>query len=292
MPRPFVAYLRVYEPLSVLEQPLRAQVEQALGVGGTARNAVGDRERELWLRSQLAAPPRLLPADTVGAQPLDVLVLDPAEVALAEGAEIGPGPLVCPLDVRARSAAGLVGFVGTATLPLLDAALQQPADVVKARAAAALAEMPGGAAHVISATWSVPLPWFAMVEPEARHLVLAAPDDPDRMCCWRVGMTDARSRVAHAFTVVHNALGEESPAKVLRDTGRWLAHFHPRSVVELDYGGLVQLIDDDTLLADTSAQDVQAVIAALESGDAEEVAERYAELREFWDELVNREQHN
>ncbi|MBP2475841.1 hypothetical protein JOF53_004713 [Crossiella equi] len=292
MPRPFVAYLRVYEPLSALDEPLRAQVEQALGTGGTARGAVGDRERELWLRSQLAAPPRLLPADRLGSQPLDVLVLDLAEVALAEDAEVGPGPLVCPLDIRARSAAGLVGFLGTATLPLLDAALQQPADVVKARAGAALNEMPGGAAHVISSTWSVPLPWFAMVDPEARHLVLAAPDDPDRMCCWRVGMAQARARVSQAFTVVYNALGEESPAKILRDTGRWLSHFHPRSVVELDYGGLVQLMDDDTLLTDTSAQDVQAVIAALEAGDAEEVAERYGELREFWDELINREQHN
>jgi hypothetical protein len=78
---------------------------------------------------------------------------------------------------------------------------------------------------------------------------------------------------------------------VLADTGRWLENFHPHSAVELDYGGLVQLVEDKDLLEDTSAQDVNAIIDALEAGDSEEVALRYESLREFWSELGLRERH-
>ena len=58
MPRPFVAYLRVYEPLSALEPALADQVRRALEKGPLSRADVGDRERELWLRSQLASDRR------------------------------------------------------------------------------------------------------------------------------------------------------------------------------------------------------------------------------------------
>ncbi len=91
--------------------------------------------------------------------------------------------------------------------------------------------------------------------------------------------------------MVRTTIGEDGPAKVLQDTGRWLEHFHPHSAVELDYGGLVQLIGDTELVEDTSAQDVHAILTGLESGNAEEVAGRYERLREFWGELAFRERH-
>ena len=59
-----------------------------------------------------------------------------------------------------------------------------------------------------------------------------------------------------------------------RTPGRWLEHFHPHSAVELDYGGLVQLLDDEELEADTSAADVNAIVDALEREDVEEIASR------------------
>ena len=68
-----------------------------------------------------------------------------------------------------------------------------------------------------------------------------------------------------------------------------MEHFHPHSAVELDYGGLVQLMDDETLLADTSAEDVNDIVDALEASDAEEVAKRYERLRDFWGEVAAHE---
>jgi hypothetical protein len=293
VPRPFVAYLRVYEPLSVLDAPLADQVRRALESGALSRADAGDREREVWLRSQLASPPRLLPGDRSGgkAAPFDVMTISPAEVPTSEAARVGPGPLVCPLDLRARSAAALVGFLTTSSGPLRDEALAFPADEVRTRAATVMAELPAGSVHVVSTTWTVPLPWFALVDPDTRRIVLAPQNDPERQLSWRVAMADARRRVARALTIVKRSIGEAGPAKILADTGRWLEHFHPHSAVELDYGGLVQLIEDRDLLEDTSAQDVNAIIDALETGDAEEVALRYEKLREFWGELGFRERH-
>ncbi len=285
MPRPFVAYLRVYEPLSVLDAPLAAKVAKALEKGPIPRSEVGDRERELWLRSQLGR--KLLPGES-----LDVMTISPAEVPTSDAARVGQGPLVCPLDLRARSAAALVGFLASAPPILQDAALSLSPETVRARASAVMAELAAGAVHVISTTWTVPLPWFALVDPAQRRVVLAsAQDDPERQVSWRVAMADARRRVARALKVVKGALGEEGPATILADTGRWLEHFHPHSAVELDYGGLVQLLQDKDLLEDTSAADVNAIVDALESGDAEEVALRYETLREFWGELARRERH-
>ena len=114
-------------------------------------------------------------------------------------------------------------------------------------------------------------------------------DRPVREVYWRGAMADARRRIARAYAVTKEAIGEDGPAVILRDTGRWLERFHPHSAVELDYGGLVALIADDELLEDTSAQDVQAILAAMEAGDADELNARYEKVREFWARLAAKE---
>jgi hypothetical protein len=294
VPRPFVAYLRVYEPLSAFEPPFADRVRQRLHAGALSRSAVADRERELWLRSQLAEPPRLLPGDLANGRPaphgpLDVLTISPSEVPTAAGTTVGPGPLVCPLDVRPRSAAALVGFLANSAVVLRDVAVPIAPETVRGRAAAVMAELAGGAVHVVSTTWTVPLPWFVLFEPASRHVVLAPRDSPEREVLWRAAMSDARARVAQALTVVKATIGDVGPVKILTDTARWLDHFHADSAVELDYGGLVQLLDDEELLDDSSVQDVQAIVAAMEKSDGDEVGRRYEKLREFWGELAARE---
>ncbi|ASO22988.1 hypothetical protein FHR81_003650 [Actinoalloteichus hoggarensis] len=332
MPRSFVAYLRVYEPLSSFDATSRDRLERALRAGPLDPSLVADREREVWLRTQLASPVRLFPGDGAPAGRrleglTDVLVLHPEDVSTLDGpgtgsrpttgsgaATTGPtgndlpggGPvrvpsgedadadfeqelLVCPLDIRARAAAGMVGFLSTASPPLLAEALPLAPDAVRSRAAAVVAEMAGGAVHVVSSTWSVPLPWFSLVDPAARRLVLAPLDDPERRVSWRVPLADARRRAEHAHGVVRESIGPEGPAALLRDTGRWLDHFHPDSALELDYGGLVQLMDDEELSEDTSAQDVHRMVEAFEEGEAEVIAELYEKLRDFWAEVASRE---
>jgi hypothetical protein len=296
VPRPFVAYLRVYEPLSSFDGPLGKLLREAVETGQLEYSAAGERERILWLRSQVGTPPTLLPGELPDGRPSpialrDVLVLDPAEVH-TENATVGPGPLVCPLDLRARSAAALVGFLASSSPTLRTAALTSSLEAVREKASAVLSDLPSGAVHVVSTTWTVPLPWFALVDPDHRHVVMATQDDPRRQVCWRIAMADARRRVANAQELAERTFGEQGPTKVLQDTGRWLAHFHEHSAVELDYGGLVQLLDDQELIDDSSAEDVNAIIEALEAQNVEEVAARFERLRDFWGELAVRERFN
>jgi len=291
VPPPFVAYLRVYEPLVAFEPRPRARVERALAEGALPPSQAGMLEREVWLRTQLAAPPRMLPGDRADGSstegPLYVLSIDPSEVA---GAAPGAGPLVCPLDLRTRAAAALVGFLATASPSLVRIALpagpRAAVDAVRSRAETVTGELGASAVHVVSSTWTVPLPWFTLVDPGTKVLDALPRPDPKRRVCWRSTIVDARTRATRAYSVVQRTLGDSGPARILGDTVRWLSHFHADSAVELDYGGLVQLMDDEMLLADTSAEDVNAAIKALEQGDPEPVALHYERLRDFWLELA------
>jgi hypothetical protein len=294
VPPPFVAYLRVYEPLRAFEPEPRTRLERAMAEGALSAADAGAREREVWLRTQVGARAGLLPGDradgTAGRGPLHVLRLDPADVP---GADPELGPLVCPLDLRSRSAAALVVFLATASPVLVRAALpggpRGAAAAMRSRAESVTSELGSSAAHVISATWTVPLPWFALVDPSTRYMDLTARPDPRRRVCWRATIREARTRATRAHNVVQRTLGDSEPAQVLADAARWLAHFDPGSAVELDYGGLVQLMDDDALGADTSAADVHAAVDALESGATELVAVHYERLRDFWTEFATYE---
>jgi hypothetical protein len=68
----------------------------------------------------------------------------------------------------------------------------------------------------------------------------------------------------------------------IEDVGRWLEEFHPRALVELDYGGLVHLLDDESLRADQSVAEVAAAITGLETGELELAIAMYQRLRARW----------
>ncbi|MQA07806.1 MAG: hypothetical protein GEU98_04475 [Pseudonocardiaceae bacterium] len=303
MLRPFVAYLRVYEPVSAFGPELSAQLREAVAATRVTRASAAEREQQLWLRSQLSAPTRMLPGELPDgrASPSalrDVLVLQTSDVPpaakTAEGDTIvvGPGPLVCPLEIRARSAAALVNFIGSAHPALREASISPPLDTVRAHASSALGEVTGSAVHVLSSAYSVPLPWFTLVNPAQRQLLLSDRQDPERQVVFRAAMGDARRRIDHAQRLVSETFGDQGPAKMLTDTQQWLEKFHPHSAVELDYGGLVQVMSDEALADDNSAEEVHTMVTALENGDAEQVAQCFERLREFWGEVAARERVN
>ncbi|WP_189209224.1 MULTISPECIES: hypothetical protein [Actinokineospora] len=279
MPRPFVAYLRVYEPLSAFPPASRDRLRHMAENSPLDRADVGVHEQLMWLKSQEVGAATRLPGERPDGSPL------PTRDVMAVRAESGE-LLVCPLDLRARSAAAVVGFLSTAANPLREATLGESADRLRHKAGTVLADMPGGAVHVVSTTWTVPLPWFVLVQPSER---VVTGEGATRTVYWLIPMRTARKRVQRAFELAEATFGESGPTKVLQDTGRWLAHFHEDSMVELDYGGLVQLMADDDIDADTSAEDVNAILDAIEQPDPGAVAERFERLREFWSELAVRE---
>lgn len=272
MPAPFLSYLRVYEPLRAFDGPSGARVRAALARGPLPPERAGSHEREVCLRAQLGA--RLLPGGPV-AGGCEVLVL---------GGASGE-PLVCPLDTRERAAAAVLAFLAAELPPLRACALPVPEAVARRQAEAAVAELGPGAAHVVSASWTVPLPWFVLVDPEERQLRL----DGRRRVWWRVPMGRARARAAQAERIIRAVLGDSEPADVLAETGAWLARFDRASVVELDYGGVVELVDDEVLRNDDSADQVRDALQALREGDKAAAQASYERLREFWSDVAGKQ---
>jgi hypothetical protein len=288
---PFLSYLRVYEPLRAFDGAPGARVRAALARGPLTPERAGSHERAMCLRAQLAA--RLLPGDERNGRgpaasgsspgssvpdpgfPVDVLVL---------GGASGE-PLVCPLDTRARAAAAVLSFLGSEPPVLRSCALPVPEPVARRQAEAAMTELGPGAAHVVSASWTVPLPWFALVDPEERQLRL----DGRRRVWWRVPMGRARARAAQAERIVRTGLDDSGPADVLAETATWLDRFDRSSVVELDYGGVVELVDDEALRNDDSADQVRDALQALREGDTAAARASYDRLREFWAEVAGKQ---
>ncbi|WP_020664014.1 hypothetical protein [Amycolatopsis benzoatilytica] len=298
MLRPFAAYLRVYEPLPALGDPPAQQLVEAVSAGGLSRIGIGAREQLMWLKSQIATPSRLLPAELRDGQPAaslstDVLVLDPADVPSGHSVE---GPFVCPLELRARSAAALSTFLADSEPALRIAILNAggvTADQARSRTKAAMSDLSATAAHILTTTWTVPLPWFSLIDPDERKLVLGSgPDDPDREASWRTPLSAAIQRASDAGELIESTFGDSGPGRVLAQTRQWLESFDPGSVVELDYGGLVQLFADSLLDADSTADEVHDILDALRTGNVEELAGLFSQLREFWGDIAAREHAN
>jgi hypothetical protein len=300
---PCAAFLRVYEPLSAFGRTERARWEAYAASADRPRRADAlEAERAEALRRIVALPPIVAPARES----------EHAYVRWADGTTY-----VCPWQTRLRSWLALGRLRATARSPLADAFAPSEAD----RAAADFAkwEKKGMASRVYiqSSTWSVPPTWFVPFAPTERWLVLGTSGDREisrpatasatRTLIYATTMAQARRRAARALATLRRVPGAprgprsqgEAPDEpgapaaadlvqasvALEEIGRWLEEFHPHSLVELDYGGLVQLLDDDALRADQSVAEVSAAVSALASREYELAAAMYQRLRARWRKL-------
>ena len=78
----------------------------------------------------------------------------------------------------------------------------------------------------------------------------------------------------------------------LAEVGRWLEDFHPYSLVELDYGGLVQVLSDDALSSDHSAAEIAAAIDGVAKGERELALAMYRRAHSRWRGLAEYEMAN
>ncbi|MEU6990548.1 hypothetical protein ABZ953_07810 [Streptomyces sp. NPDC046465] len=261
---PYAAYLRVYEPLAAFPEPER---------GHWARYA---RRPDLpscqdELRRSLAD---LLPTPPV---PVPVHESDDAFVVEVDGVLC-----VCPWRTRLRGWQAMGELTEQLPAPVLDAVLppvlrrQTTADYEQW-----LARNPDARPWIRTSTWQVPLHWFVLVSDEERSYDRGEKGGAPGLR-YRTPMVQARRRVARGLKTLRETLDEGPLIDGLMDVGRWLEEFHPRSLVELDYGGLVHAIAADELDEDHSAADVAEGIEALGNGDGEAAGEAYARLVGRW----------
>ena len=142
-----------------------------------------------------------------------------------------------------------------------------------------------------TATWQVPLNWFVLVSDDERRYDKGSGEVPP-MLRYRTPMVQARRRTARGLRTLRDALDEGPLIEGLVDVGRWLEEFHPRSLVELDYGGLVHALPAAELDGDHSAADVAEGIEALRHGDGAAAGEAYGRLVERWRAVRDRQSAN
>ena len=164
-----------------------------------------------------------------------------------------------------------------------------------------MARHPEVKAGILTSTWQVPVPWFTVFEAAERRLVLGdrrvaaaarRGTGLDRAMVYLTAMSRARRRVAQALRIVRKVFDDGPATVAIEDVGRWLEDFHPHSLVELDYGGLVHLLDDETLSADTSVAEVGESLERLSVGDVQAAGECYEQVIGRWRSIAALEHAN
>ncbi|MBQ0827906.1 hypothetical protein [Streptomyces tagetis] len=274
---PYAAYLRVYEPLAAFREP----------------------ERGHWTRYARRAD---LPSyqDELRRSLADLLPTPPVPVPVHESGdafvtEVDGVVCVCPWRTRLRGWQALGELAEDFPEPVLDALLppvvrrQSTQDYERWRE-----RNPDARPWIRTATWQVPINWFVLVSDEEREYDRgrAGPGAAPPLLRYRTPMVQARRRVARGLRALRQAMDEGPLIDGLVDVGRWLEEFHPRSLVELDYGGLVHTLPAGELEADHSAADVAEGIEALGHGDGAAAGEAYGRLVERWRSVRDRRSAN
>jgi hypothetical protein len=271
---PYATYLRVYEPLAAFPEP----------------------ERGHWTR-YARRPDRPSYQDELRRSLADLLPTPPIPVPVHESADafvldVDGVVCVCPWRTRLRGWLALQELPEELPKPVLDAVLPE---VVRRQAAQDyerwLVRNPDARPWIRTSTWQVPLHWFVLVADEERSFDKGSGEIPPALR-YRTPMVQARRRVARALRTLKDTVDEGPLTDGLVDVGRWLEEFHPRSHVELDYGGLVHTLPPGELEDDHSAADVAAGIEALRLGDGAAAGEAYARLVERWRSVRDRRSAN
>ncbi|WDV52820.1 hypothetical protein PV963_21815 [Streptomyces coeruleorubidus] len=262
---PYATYLRVYEPLAAFPEPERSH--WARYARRPDRPSYQDELRRA-LADLAPIPPVLVPVH----ESEDAFVLDVDGVVC-----------VCPWRTRLRGWQALEELSEELPPPVLDAVLPP---FLRRQAAQDyerwLVENPDARPWIRTATWQVPINWFVLVADEEREYDKGDSVDSPPVLRYRTPMVQARRRVAQGLRALKEAMDEGPLIDGLVDVGRWLEEFHPRSLVELDYGGLVHAVPTGALEDDHSAADVAEGIAALRRGDGAAAGAAYARLVERW----------
>ncbi|MFF3839814.1 hypothetical protein [Streptomyces sp. NPDC001930] len=277
---PYASYLRVYEPLAAFPEPERTHWARYARL---PRTPGAQEELRRSLADLLPTPPVPVPVHESGE----------AFVAHLDGVVV-----ICPWRTRLRGWLALQELAGQFPEPVLDAMLPPVVRVqVESDYERWLSRNPDARPWIRTAVWQVPLRWFALFGDEDREYEAgerpygpgerpagAGADGAGKapVLRYRTTMAQARRRLARALRALRESIDDGPMTEGLIEVGRWLEEFHPRALVELDFGGLVHAVPEEWLAADRSAAQLAEGIAALRAGDGERASDAYGRLAERW----------
>ena len=287
----YAAYLRIYEPVAAFHEPDRSRwAAYAASADRPRRRDSLAVEHAEALRRAVAAPQVVVPDEES----------EHAYVRRADGVIY-----VCPWQTRLRcllSYGRMISAPGLALPGLVPARDEQQTISDLARLTDQGAHGPATRLHILASVWTVPLAWFFPFAGTERWLALgpqgrvgsgtsaAEVAAMTRALVYTAPMPRARRRVARGLAALRgmppafeDAAGDPSQAEAeLAEVGRWLEDFHPYSLVELDYGGLVHLLSDEALCNDQSAAEIGAVIDGVAKGEPGLALAMYKRAHSRW----------
>ena len=259
-PTPYVASLRVFEPLEAFD-PVDRLRWQALPLNEDSR----DEEQRLALQ-------RIIFPQPPNARP------DGAHILEIDGARY-----ICPWSTATRCWAALENFK-TDTVAPLAALFVSPAleEVITSGMDFSEERVP----HILSENWIIPPRWFSIFAPTDREI---GTDKNGAYSKARTTIALAKARTRTAHETVVGAFGVGPVEEEIENLLEWLEIFHPESLVELDYGGLAGYLNhalisqgESGLEADTSIEDVLLSLDGLAKGDGAVAGRGYERLVTRW----------
>jgi hypothetical protein len=265
---PYTAYLRVYQPIESFAPDVRRRWEEY------ARSP--DRPR----RAQALAAEQ---AESLGRLVVTPPVVAPRQESRNAYLRRVEGRLyVCPWETRLRSWRAFTEFAERTPPSLSEAFVpEREAERVEERyrewRASGAQIRPG----ILSSNWVVPVAWFVPFSDGERRLVPSA--GPTRALLYLTRTATGLERLERTAAVLTEYIGRHAVSAATEGLVDWLrAVAHPGSLLELDYGGLVHLLDDGQLAQERSVAEVAGAVEALAAGDAERVVELRDRLLRRW----------
>jgi len=140
--------------------------------------------------------------------------------------------------------------------------------------------------HIISETWMIPPRCFALFSPAER---LRGNSTDGAFTIMRTEIASAKKRCITAHAAVRKAFGPGPVEEELIQLINWLNVFHSQSIVECDYGGLASYLEqsiiadgESGLESDTSIEDVELSLQGLATGDGALASQGYERLVKRW----------
>jgi hypothetical protein len=262
------AELRAYQPLEAFPAEEQARWERYIVAGArtAARPRYADRSTPQGLGFVYPA------AD------------DAAHVKVVDGRYF-----VCPERIQLRVLAGLAAFREAAPFEGSGAFLSAAAARRARRQLARLRRRnPWQVATIMRSPWHAPVRWFVLFDADERRLVEVG--GRHRLSY----LTTTRKAVRRAERAVpalrHTELGPI--ADLIVELHQWLTIFDTASLLELDYGGLCDLMTWDEMDDDHSAYEVTEALKALAAEEFTRSAELYQSALSRSNELRARESSN
>lgn len=229
--------------------------------------------------------------EALAARRLLIGSVAPSDVALVR--RRGATVLVCPIDLHARAASSLRRL--RATVPrgvvetlLPDVSLRERLERHHQR------RIP----HVLDEPWVVPFHWLLAFAPSERR-VREGPDGRMR-CRFATEVGRATARLIDVVDTLDRVDGEpfdtfvdEAAAGAVfaagtslgsraNDVLEWLTSFDDRSLLELDYGTVVDSFSPGELTEDDTCTALWQVVEAFRCGEPEAAAVAFERVRERW----------